>query len=153
MTLIHFMALVSFNALWKHQETSGFLMYFRKYRKKPVPWNGLKIFLTNMSAECWYSCLLHNRACFLTVDLHWFFQCTLEVENFNVFWFKSTSKNTWQPSWQPIETINCFYYSIYFTGSQLEQIIFFYCSIYFKLIKTNGLMYSLNESSFRMPFR
>ena len=52
MTLTPFMTLLSFNAPGKHQETSGFLMYFRKYRKRPVPGNGLKIFLTNMSAEC-----------------------------------------------------------------------------------------------------
>ena len=32
--------------------------------KTPVPWNGLKIFLTNMSAECWYSCLFHNSMLF-----------------------------------------------------------------------------------------
>ena len=36
-------------------------MYLRKYRKRPVPGNGLKISLTNVSAECWYSCLFHNR--------------------------------------------------------------------------------------------
>ena len=54
-------------------------VYFRKYRKKTVPWNGLKIFLTNMSIECRYSCFFHNRACFLTVNLHLLFQCTQEV--------------------------------------------------------------------------
>ena len=52
---------------WNHQEISGFLMYFREYRKRPVAWNGSKIFLTNTSAECKYSCLFHNRACFLIV--------------------------------------------------------------------------------------
>ena len=41
-----------------------------------VPWNGLKIFLANMSAECWYSCLLRKRTCFLILlSLHWFFKC------------------------------------------------------------------------------
>ena len=76
--LTHFMALLSFNAPWKYQETSDFLMYFRKYKKRPVPGNGLKIFLINMSVKCWYSCLLHNRACFLTVDLHWcWYSCLL----------------------------------------------------------------------------
>ena len=53
------------SAPWKRQETSDFLMFFRKYRKNPVPWNGLNIFLTNMSVECWYSWLFRNRACFL----------------------------------------------------------------------------------------
>ena len=38
------------------------LMYFRKYWKRKVPWNGLKIFF---SAECWHSCLLHNKHVFL----------------------------------------------------------------------------------------
>ena len=74
-------------------------MYSRKYRKRLVPWNGLKIFLTNMSAQCWYSCLFHKRACFLAVDLQWFFQCTQEVSNFNVFWFKLISRNTSQRRW------------------------------------------------------
>ena len=60
----------------------------------------------------------------------------------------ATSKHLWQP----IKTINCFYYSKYFKDNQLKQINFYY-SIYFKLIKINGLMYSLNESSFRMLFR
>ena len=94
--LTHFMALPSFNAPWKQQETSGFLMYFQKHRKKPVPGNGLMIFLTNMSAECWYSCLVHNRAHFITVDLQWFFRCTQEVWNLNVFWIKLISRNTTQ---------------------------------------------------------
>ena len=31
----------------KNQETSGFVMYFREYRKRPVQWNGLNIPLTN----------------------------------------------------------------------------------------------------------
>ena len=35
----------------------NYCMLFMKYRKRPVPWNGLKISLTNMSAECLYSCL------------------------------------------------------------------------------------------------
>ena len=48
--LFHFMVLVSFYVPWKQQETRS-LMYFRKYRKRSVPWNGLKIFLTNMSRQ------------------------------------------------------------------------------------------------------
>ena len=55
-------------------------------------------------------------------------------------------------SWQPIETINC-YYSEYFKGNQLKQIIFslyINFSIYFKSIKTTRLMYYLNESSVGM---
>ena len=151
------MALLSFNGPWIHQKTFGFLMYFRKYKKRPVSGNGLKIFLRNMSAECWHSYLLHNRTCFLTVDLHWFFQCTQEVWNFNAFWinFKEhlSLTATSKCSWQPIEIINCFYYNIYFKDNQLKQINFFYYSIYFKLIKITGLMYFLNESSFRMLFR
>ena len=55
------------------------LMYFREYKRRPVSWKGLKIFLSNMSAECWYSFLFRNRTCFLIVDLRWFFQCTQEV--------------------------------------------------------------------------
>ena len=35
MTLNHFMEQVSFYASWKHLETSGFLMYFREFIKKP----------------------------------------------------------------------------------------------------------------------
>ena len=30
-----------------------------------------------------------------------------------------------RPSWQPIETINYFYYSIYSKGSQLKQLTYF----------------------------
>ena len=33
-------------------KTSGFLTYFTEYRKRPVSYNGLKICLTNTSAEC-----------------------------------------------------------------------------------------------------
>ena len=68
-----------YNVSWKHQKTSDFLMHLKKYRKRPVSWNGLKILLINVSAKCWYLRLFHNRACFLTVDLHWVFQCTQEV--------------------------------------------------------------------------
>ena len=45
---------------------------------------------------------------------------------------------------------NCFYYSTYLKGNQSKQITFFYYSKNFKLIETTGLMYSVNESSFRM---
>ena len=75
-------------------KTSCFLMYFRKYRKRPVSWNGLKICLTNTSAECLYSCLFHNRACFITVDQHWFYQWTQELYSFSVFWYKLISRNS-----------------------------------------------------------
>ena len=71
MTLNPFHDTSLFYACWKHQEISDFLIYFGEYRKRAVAWNVLiKIFLANMSTECWYSCLFHNRACFLTVDLH-----------------------------------------------------------------------------------
>ena len=53
------MALFFFCAPLKHQETSGSLVYFWEYRMRLVPWNGLKILLTNMSVECWYSWLFH----------------------------------------------------------------------------------------------
>ena len=36
--------------------------------------------INNMSAKCCYSCLLHNRACFLIVDPHWCFQFTQELK-------------------------------------------------------------------------
>ena len=117
------------------------------YRKRPVPWNGWKIFLINMPAQCWYSCLFHNRACFLITDLHWFFQCTQEVKSFSVFWSKliwrdTTASGRW--SWQSTETINCLYYSIYFKGSQLKQ-TFFIVSIYFWLMETTESMYTLKK--------
>ena len=80
-----YMALFSFCVPWKHQEPSGFLS-FREYRKWPVPWNELKILLTNMLAECWYLCLFHNRACFLIVNQCT--QCTQEIQSFNVFLFR-----------------------------------------------------------------
>ena len=44
--LTHFMPLVSFYALWKHQNISGFLMFFGGYRKRPVAWNGLNLLRT-----------------------------------------------------------------------------------------------------------
>ena len=40
--VVHFMTLVSFYTLWKHQKTSGFLMFSGGYRKRLVAWNGLK---------------------------------------------------------------------------------------------------------------
>ena len=117
-------------------------IYFSEYRKRPVEWNGLKIFLTSMSAECWYSCLFHNRAYCLIVNLLWFFQCTQEVWKVSMFpelnWFQGKLLS------------NCFHWV--FMAISWNN-IFFYDSIYFKLIKTNGLMYSLNKSSFRMLFR
>ena len=76
--------------------------------------------------------------------------------------FQVTSKNIsvtapCRCSWQPIETTNCYYsFIISFKGKQLKQInisLYIYFSIYFKLIKTTGLLCSLNESSFRMLFR
>ena len=117
-------------------------IYFSDYRKRPVEWNGLKIFLTSMPAECWYSCLFHNTACYLIVNLLWFFQCTQEVCKVLMFpelsWFQG----------KPLS--NCFHW-VFMAISWNNT--FFYDSIYFKLIKTNGLMYSLNKSSFRMLFR
>ena len=35
----------------ENEETTGFLMYFRKYRKRSVPKNELRIFLTNIHAS------------------------------------------------------------------------------------------------------
>ena len=29
-----------------------------------------------MSAECWFSCLFHNKVCFFVVNLHWFFKAS-----------------------------------------------------------------------------
>ena len=87
------MALVSFNAPWKHQATSGFLMYFGKYKNTPVPWNGLNIFFKDMSAECWYSCLFHNKACFLTVGVGVNSSCSQILGStsfFYVFLYKRT---------------------------------------------------------------
>ena len=94
---------------------------------------------TNMSAEFWHSCLFQNRACFLKVDLHWFFQCTQEVKTFdasNLNWFQRTCFLTalGRYPWQPIETINGFYYSIYFKGNQLKQINFFIIAYIVKLV-------------------
>ena len=106
----------------KRQETSDFLMFFRKYRKNPVPWNGLNIFLTNMSVEYWYSWLFRNRACFSTDDLHWFFQRTQRGIKSNMEHLLVTASS--RCSWQPIETINTFHYSIYFKGNQLKQTFF-----------------------------
>ena len=101
--LTYFTALVSFYAPWKQKEISIFLMYFRECRKRPtVPWN---IFLTTTLVECWYSCLFHNKACFLIVDC--FFQYTQEVYSFNVVWFKLISVTaSSRCSWQPIEALN-----------------------------------------------
>ena len=60
-------------------------------------------------------------------------------------------------SGEPTETINYFYFGIYFKGNQFKQLTFFsifFCySIYLKLIKNTGLMYSLKETSFRILFR
>ena len=49
--LTHFMALVSFYIPWKHQETPGFLIYFKSIEKDQCHWNGVKIFLVNMSRQ------------------------------------------------------------------------------------------------------
>ena len=149
------MTLVSFNLPWNHQATSGFLMYFRKYKKTPVPWNGLKIFLTNMSAECYvdiHACSIKKHAflqliCTGSFDTHKRYKISMFSDS---SWFQGTSLSDCS-SLQPIETIRCFHYSMYFKGNQLEQ-TFFYYRIYFKLIKTVGLIYSLNESSFGGKF-
>ena len=104
------MALVAFSAPWKHQENSCFLMYFRKYRKRPVPWNELKIFLTNMSAN------VDIHACSITE--HTFLQllCTgsfKPLKRYKMVWFKFNFKEhlsvtaSGRCSWQPPETINC----------------------------------------------
>ena len=69
MFITHFLPLVSFYVFWKHQESSGCLTYFREYRKRPVPRNGSECFIHACSVT----------ACFLVVNLHWFFQCTQEV--------------------------------------------------------------------------
>ena len=69
MLITLFLPLVSFYVFWKHQESSGFLTYFREYRKRPVPRNGPEC--------CIHACSI--TACFLVVNLHWFFQCTQEV--------------------------------------------------------------------------
>ena len=145
---------------WSPSMPPDWLWYIsREYRKRTVPWNGLSIFLANMSVECRYSCLFHNKPwCFLTVDLHWLFQCTQERESFNFFSFKLISRKT-LPWLLPAAV----------RGKQLKQsttfIIaytlkatswinkLFYDSIYFKLIKSAGLMYFLDESSFRILFR
>ena len=49
-------------------------------------------------------------------------------------------------SQEPIETIICFYCSMYFKGNQLKQTCFTK-EYTLNLIKTTGLTYSLNESS------
>ena len=161
MTLNPFHDTSLFYACWKHQEISDFLIYFGEYRKRAVAWNVLiKIFLANMSTECWYSCLFHNRACFLTVDLHSALVLSIPLKKCKVsmflIWvgFKEHFSETASSgcSWQPIET-HCFNYNIYFKGNQLKKWFFFHCSIYFKLIKITGLMYFLNESWFRVLFR
>ena len=137
------------------------------YIKKPVPWNRLNIFLTHMLAECWYSCLFHNRG--WLVHLHWFFL----FKRFSQYAF-----SFWQirviiicSSWTicSIKRISCkrfhwYEYELPFT--RLHTFIFWWTpslppkckrsnwiTPYFKLIKTTGLIYSSNESSFRMLFR
>ena len=148
----------SFSAPSKHQETSSFLMYFREYRKRPAPWNGLDIFVKYVSRMLIFMLVLkqnmlsYSRSA-LVLSMHSRgikFQCFLNYIDFKKqLSVTATSKY----SWQPIETINCFYYSIYFKDNQLKQINFFYYRIYFKFIKTTGLMHYLNVSLFRMLFR
>ena len=44
-----------FYTCWKHQKTSGFLMFSRRYRKRPVAWNGLTVIVPIK----WFLQLLH----------------------------------------------------------------------------------------------
>lgn len=80
--------------LWplKTQKTFSFLIYFRDYKKSPVSWNGLEIFSTNMSAQCWYSDLFHNRARFLMVCIGYWSMQSRGIQ----FQFRLISRNTSQ---------------------------------------------------------
>ena len=149
------MVLVCFCTLWKHLETSSFLMYFREYRNRPVPLNRLKMFLTNMSAECWYSCLFHSNACFLIII------CTC-TGSFNALKRCKVSMFSHLSCFPRATSSDCFFKMLMATSwnkklfllrQSAETINFFYYGICFKLIETNGLMYSLKESSLKMLFK
>ena len=107
----------------------------------------------NMSAEHWYSFFLPNKACFLVVDLHWFFPCTtcMAPKGYKVSilsdlnWFLGTTLSNCFWYVDVCNNRKCFYQSIYYKGNQLKLDFFTIYSMYFKLIKTTRL----NKLSFR----